>query len=44
MKELVGDKFYTTLSEKYNELLLDYVLLSWDEGLSRGRISQKSCN
>ena len=31
MKELVGDKFYTTLSEKYNELLLDYVLLSWDE-------------
>ncbi len=25
MKELVGDKFYTTLSEKYNELLLDYV-------------------
>ena len=29
MKELVGDKFYTTLSEKYNELLLDYVLLSW---------------
>lgn len=31
MKELIGDKFYATLTEKYDELLLDYVLLSLDE-------------
>ncbi|MBR5805391.1 MAG: hypothetical protein IKY30_01300 [Oscillospiraceae bacterium] len=31
MKELVEDNIYTTLAEKYDELLLDYVLISFDE-------------
>lgn len=31
MKELLEDKIYTTLAQKYDELLLDYVLLSFDE-------------
>lgn len=31
MKELIEDKIYTTLAQKYDELLLDYVLLSFDE-------------
>lgn len=31
MKELNEDKIYTTLAQKYDELLLDYVLLSFDE-------------
>lgn len=31
MRELVEDDFYIMLAEKYDELLLDYVLLSFDE-------------
>lgn len=31
MKERNEDKIYTTLAQKYDELLLDYVLLSFDE-------------
>ena len=31
MRELVEDRFYKLLVEKYDELLLDYVLLSFDE-------------
>lgn len=31
MKELNDDVFYKTMEEKYSELLLDYVLLSFDE-------------
>lgn len=31
MKELVDDDFYKILNTKYDELLLDYVLLSFDE-------------
>lgn len=31
MKELIEDSIYTTLAKKYDELLLDYVLLSFDE-------------
>ena len=31
MKELIEDKIYITLAQKYDELLLDYVLLSFDE-------------
>ena len=31
MRELKEDSFYKILSEKYDELLLDYVFLSCDE-------------
>ena len=31
MRELVEDKIYEILNNKYDELLLDYVLLSFDE-------------
>lgn len=31
MREMKKDSFYKILSEKYDELLLDYVLLSCDE-------------
>ena len=31
MRELIEDKIYEILSKKYKELLLDYVLLSFDE-------------
>ncbi len=31
MKEIIDDSIYTTLAKKYDELLLDYVLLSFDE-------------
>lgn len=31
MRELVDDNFYKLLNTKYDELLLDYVLLSFDE-------------
>ena len=31
MRELVEDKIYEILAKTYDELLLDYVLLSFDE-------------
>ena len=36
MRELVEDKIYEILNNKYDELLLDYVLLSFDEEISVG--------
>lgn len=40
MRELKEDSFYKLLSEKYDELLLDYALLSFDEEY-RGTVSHK---
>ncbi len=31
MKELIDDSIYVTLTKRYDELLLDYILLSFDE-------------
>ena len=42
MQELINDKFYTVLKEKYNELLLDYVLLSFGENCDEKYCDEKS--
>ncbi|MBR1735442.1 MAG: hypothetical protein IJ736_00290 [Firmicutes bacterium] len=44
MQELINDKFYTVLKEKYNELLLDYVLLSFGENCSGENCDEKYCD
>ena len=42
MRELVEDKIYEILTKKYDELLLDYVLLSFDEKYQRVESHKKA--
>lgn len=42
MQELISDKFYTVLKQRYDELLLDYVLLSFEEEYAEDRTHREA--